>query len=78
MRRGSDFPAQLSVMLSILNLAYKLMAVWNAFQLQLKFQEREALLKQMELEAGPEDGLGATTSSGEPIDPNSLAAQKTR
>ena len=43
---------QMSVTLSVLNLVYKLLAVYNAVQLQLALTEREELIRRMELEAG--------------------------
>ena len=64
---------QLSVMLSVLNVVYKLIVVWSAINLQMTLTRRELLIKEMELEAGPGSSC---TSSGEPIDSRSLAAQE--
>ena len=71
---------QLSVMLSLLNAAYKVFVVWTAVQLHLAFEKREALIAQMELDVGvvPQGRGNATTSSGEPLDARSLAAQQGR
>lgn len=72
--------AQLSVVLSLLNTAYKVLVVYTAIALTMAFSKRDALIQQMELDAG----LGcssvgnATTSSGEPTDSRSLAAQAGR
>ena len=57
---------------------YKVMVVWTSVSLQWSFDQREALIEQMELDAGVgRGGAGAsvTTSSGEPLDARSLAAQ---
>ena len=74
---------QLSVTLSVLNLIYKLGAVWSACALSDSFTKREDLIKEMEVQV--EEGLlprhatdteaAASTSSGEPLDSSSLAAQ---
>ena len=64
---------QLSVMLSLLNAAYKVFVVWTAVQLHLAFEKREALIAQMELDVGVLPNR--TTSRGEPLDSRSLAAQ---
>ena len=78
--RSAATAAQLSVMLSVLNLVYKVIVVYSAINLQMSFTKREELIKQMELEAGlggaPSSAPAtATTSSGEPLDSRSLAAQ---
>ena len=67
-------------MLTLLNSAYKVLVVWTAVSLQICFNQREALIEQMELDAGggaagASSAGGATTSSGEPLDPRSLAAR---
>lgn len=75
---------QLSVMISVLNTCYKGVVVWTAIALQGAFTAREALISQIELEAGVGRGATgsaaspATTSSGEPLDARSLAAQAQR
>ena len=70
-------PAQLSLLLSVLNTAYKVLVVYTAVGLQVTFTQRDKLIEQMELDAGV-GKPGATTSSGEPLDPRSLAAQAGR
>ena len=66
---------QLSLLLSLLNTAYKVLVVWTGVSLQICFTRREAIIEQMELDAGVNK---ATTSSGEPLDARSLAAQVAR
>ena len=71
--------SQLSVMLSVLNLLYKLTVVWSAISLAHSFTGREELIKQMEIEAGQGGATSASsaiTSTGEPVDSRSLAAQE--
>ena len=70
--------AQLSLLLSVLNTAYKGLVVWTATSLHICFKKREALIEQMELDAGLGTTASATTSSGEPLDARSLAAQVAR
>jgi hypothetical protein len=68
---------QLSLLISVLNSAYKTMVVWSGVKVQFLFTQRDALIEQMEVEAGVRAGSGApaTTSSGEPLDARSLAAK---
>ena len=65
--------SQLSLMLSVLNTAYKVLVVWTAVSLTNCFTQRDALIEQMEIDAGVK---GATTSSGAALDARSLAAQE--
>ena len=68
------------MVLSLLNTAYKMLVVYTAIALTMAFSKRDALIGQMEMDAGL--GLcstaNATTSSGEPADSRSLAAQAGR
>ena len=68
-------------MLSVLNTAYKVLVVWTGVSLSICFTKREALLEQMELDAGV-GRVGTsppgTTSSGDPLDARSLSAQVAR
>lgn len=69
---------QLSVLLSLLSMVYKCMVIYNAIRLQLCFTRRETLIKVMERDAGVgalEAATAKVTSSGEPVDARSLAAQ---
>ena len=73
--------AQLSLMLTVLNTAYKGMVVWTAIQLHMLFAKRDALIEGMEIDAGvstPLQEITVTTSSGEAQDARSLAAQASR
>jgi hypothetical protein len=75
---------QLSVILTALNAFYKVMVVSSAIQLQWAFDERVSLIEQMERNAelvtnmpdAPAPSL--KTSSGQPVDARSLAAQEGR
>ena len=72
---------QLTLLLSLLNTAYKVLVVWTAVSLQICFTQREALIEQMELDAGVGRAIAeprATTSTGELLDARSLAAQVSR
>ena len=63
---------QLACIISAFSFVYKLVVITTAVSLSSAFAEREALLARMEREAG----VGpATSSSGEPLDARSLAAQ---
>ena len=74
------------MVLSLLNTAYKVLVVYSAVLLSMAFSKRDAVLQQMELDAGLGAGApaakasstSATTSSGEPLNPGSLAAQSGR
>ena len=69
---------QLSVLFSVLAMFYKLSVIYTAIRLQSFFDRRERLIKQMERDAGVganEALLPKETSSGEPADARSLAAQ---
>ena len=68
--------AQLALLLSLLNTAYKVLVVWTGVSLQMAFSKREALIERMELDAGVT--VKVTSSSGEPLDARSLAAQVAR
>ena len=67
--------AQLSVVLTILNGVYKVGVIWSAITLHMAFTQREALIDQIELDAGIS---GSQTSSGEAQDPRSLSAMEGR
>ena len=64
------------MVLSVLNTVYKVLVVYTGIALTMVFNKRDAHIQQMELDAG--FGPGATTSSGEPVDARSLAAQAGR
>ena len=73
----------MSVVLSVLNTVYKVLVVYTGIALTMVFTKRDALIQQMEMDAGFRTGAGAgaanaTTSSGEPLDARSLAAQAGR
>ena len=70
--------AQLSVVLTILNGVYKVGVIWSAITLHMAFTQREALIDQIELDAGVAGSQSATTSSGEAQDPRSLSAMDGR
>ena len=65
-------------MLSMLNMAYKVLVVYTGIQLQFSFSQREAIIAQMQIDAGLPSTRPATTSSGEPLDARSLAAGSRR
>jgi len=68
---------QLAVTFSGLNAFYKIMAIYSAMHLQGIFEKREAMLAAAGGEAKAEEGTAkGTTSSGEPLDSRSLAAQE--
>ena len=73
------------MLLTVLNLVYKVSTIYSAITLQRAFAKREDLIKRMELEAGVAAGAPSsapsaapTTSSGEAVDSRSLAAQEGR
>lgn len=69
-------------MLSVLNTVYKVLVVYTGIALTVVFTKRDALIQQMEMDAGfgpaGTSSSNATTSSGEPVDARSLAAQAGR